>query len=792
MSPEELLTHARWVQGLARALILDASQIDDVVQTTWLEALKRPPQPEINLRAWLGGVLRNVVRQKHRADTRRTLREQKSAKVERLPSTEELVEKADLQKTLVEALMRLEEPHRSTLLLRYMEELSTNEIAARLQVPSSTVRNRVRRALIRLRQDLEFRYGHSDRTFSLSLIPLALPHRSLEATALSSGVTSGFTGAISMIFSSKISLLVFLLLGGGAFLVNLSASTPDAPPNKPQAYVAHLDDPEENSESPEPTLLAQTPIDPKMPEQSNLTRVRHLVSGQVLDVDGKPIPGAKVFVGSYPNPFTGKPDGDRVGIGAAETKDGTIFGKTLETDSLGKYEAEFSTAKTVYVTLLASPGVRPGPMESNQHPTPATDVDFTAKTIPTGNVRLSARDLSTGERLSEFRYVVKKDGRFLMQGKVLRKQVNPGIAALTLEVENSGGQAYRFELDQASLGNPSSSIVLAPGDDIFLEIQAQSGDGVTGTVIDPLGQPVESALVFFGNEIRMRGDEPFKPYDEKRILDGVRTDSSGGFSLRGKGREITVWHPELSPVTAPLDEATSITMSPRGSIRGRLLDDHGKPLAHQKMAIDRNISFQTDEDGRFFVTNIAAGIRGLFVTKKDMFSILVLPGETTELEEFLPLPEVRIDGFSTNGIFEKPLRGVLVGETYPSSFREFHMTDGSGTASRIIPGNYLFLARTGHIARIQVEGTAVETSLGNADLTVHGKPDTRIYVVPHGSNEFIRLMAGRVASQTIPSSGRVMISPLPEGIYDVGIDRLGIFTTVHIKGRGTEVTVGTE
>ena len=43
-------------------------------------------------------------------------------------------------------------------------------------------------------------------------------------------------------------------------------------------------------------------------------------------------------------------------------------------------------------------------------------------------------------------------------------------------------------------------------------------------------------------------------------------------------------------------------------------------------------------------------------------------------------------------------------------------------------------------------------------------------------------MAGRTASQTVPDSGAVRIAPLPEGEYEIGIDREGILGKVAVSG----------
>ena len=61
-----LLKHTGFLRALARSLLQDEGQVDDVVQDTWLAALHRPPAERSGLRWWLGAVARNVARQTRR------------------------------------------------------------------------------------------------------------------------------------------------------------------------------------------------------------------------------------------------------------------------------------------------------------------------------------------------------------------------------------------------------------------------------------------------------------------------------------------------------------------------------------------------------------------------------------------------------------------------------------------------------------------------------------------------------------------------------------------------------
>ncbi|MBM4016627.1 MAG: hypothetical protein FJ293_16920, partial [Planctomycetes bacterium] len=55
-----LLQHAGWARALARRLVQDEAQADDVLQRAWVAALQRAPQQAERARAWLGRVVRNL------------------------------------------------------------------------------------------------------------------------------------------------------------------------------------------------------------------------------------------------------------------------------------------------------------------------------------------------------------------------------------------------------------------------------------------------------------------------------------------------------------------------------------------------------------------------------------------------------------------------------------------------------------------------------------------------------------------------------------------------------------
>ena len=175
----ELLAHAAWVRRVAQALARDADEADELVQETWSAALQRSlPAPQ-DLRAWLGGVVRRVAHLRRRGESRREARERAAARAESVADTHELVARARLQRELVDAVLALEQPYRDTLLLRYFDECSPSEIAARQGASVATVKSRLQRGLAKLRAQLDQRHAGRDGWLGVA-VALALVRRPLE------------------------------------------------------------------------------------------------------------------------------------------------------------------------------------------------------------------------------------------------------------------------------------------------------------------------------------------------------------------------------------------------------------------------------------------------------------------------------------------------------------------------------------------------------------------------------------------------------------------------------------
>src|SRR5215471_6458550 len=187
-TPEELLAHAGWLRRLAVSLVGQQAGAEDLVQETWLAALRHPPERDGPLRPWLGQVLRNLVRMRNRAGV---VRAEKRSEVERIEeeraaatSPEMVLDRFEVERLLARLVAELDEPYRSTVLLRYFEGWSSADIARHQKIPAGTVRWRLKTALDRLRSELDRQTKADRRGWRLALLPLALSAKPAVGEAL--------------------------------------------------------------------------------------------------------------------------------------------------------------------------------------------------------------------------------------------------------------------------------------------------------------------------------------------------------------------------------------------------------------------------------------------------------------------------------------------------------------------------------------------------------------------------------------------------------------------------------
>lgn len=169
---EALLADTRWMRDLARGLLGDATTAEDVVQDAWRSALERRALTDRS-RSTLGGLVRTFARRFRRREARVHARELRSARDGAVPSTDELVERLELQRIVAEELAALHEPLRTALLLRYHAGLDAAEIARRVGIEHAATRKRIERGLEELRGRLDARFRGGREGWCVLLLPLA-------------------------------------------------------------------------------------------------------------------------------------------------------------------------------------------------------------------------------------------------------------------------------------------------------------------------------------------------------------------------------------------------------------------------------------------------------------------------------------------------------------------------------------------------------------------------------------------------------------------------------------------
>ncbi len=256
--PADLLAHRPWVRSLARRLVRTDDAVDDVEQETWMSALRSGPAEPRALRSWLGVVARRFALQRLRGDRRRGARQAAVAIAGDAATSADVVAEADAHAHVVQAVMALDEPYRTTVLLRWFEGLDAAAVAARMGVPVDTVKTRLRRAHGTLRERLEREHGGA--VALLATLPVSAP------------ATVGIGGALAG--AALVAAGIVGVLWGGAWMLSeppaaapalVAAAGPVAPQPAPAGQQA-------------PPAAAGEP----QPEAAKRIEVRDLADGSLV------------------------------------------------------------------------------------------------------------------------------------------------------------------------------------------------------------------------------------------------------------------------------------------------------------------------------------------------------------------------------------------------------------------------------------------------------------------------------------------------------------------------------
>lgn len=597
-SPEELLAQTRWLRALARRLLNDPADAEDVAQEALVAALEHPPALGRPLAPWLARVAANFARRRRRSDRRRREREDESSAPLPLPSPVELVESLSVQQDVVRAVLALEEPYRSTLLLHYFYELAPAEIAARQGIPAATVRQRLKRGRDSLRERLRQRYG-GEGALGAALLSLAeLPVRAASPPGggaaapghLPRPSPGAFPGnrlvkhALVLLAASAVVAVSWLLRPTHLASSGRGRSGAAPAPTVQEVRATALTDPPPGAGRSVAGAGADEGADEALVSTGELcVRVRR-------EKDGQPAAGEVVLVRHVQSPLP-FPD-ERV----ERTDDGGV--------------ARF---------LGLAPGeIRLGLLRRGD--------DYRWLEIEPGRELQAELGIPFGLEVSG--RVVDLHGSGIAGAEIWLSECWQSVRGHVLELSDERGGFHVTDVQPDGLNwlgaraaSWAPSAVRAfeghePGDELEIEIVLdRPGAAVSGVVRDAEGTPVAGATVLLGFQSDAWARGPGGPPHV------VATDGSGAFELAG-----------VPPGTLPLQvraagygacstaveiragaaAAIEIVLRPEATVVGRVLDAAGEPVARARIFSGEKDSFASSSaisaaDGGFRLAGLSGG-----------------------------------------------------------------------------------------------------------------------------------------------------------------------------------------
>ncbi|MCK6445663.1 MAG: sigma-70 family RNA polymerase sigma factor [Planctomycetes bacterium] len=600
---EELLEHADWLRELARRLVRDPDAADELAQRTWLAVLQRPSVELESARRWLAAVMRNFVREDVRAGERRMRREESVARQEALPSTLDVLERASLQRRIADAVLELDEPYRTTILLRFFDRLPPREVARLQRVPVDTVRTRTTRALGMLRARLDREFGDRG-TWSAWVFAWLRPETSLVAPF-----------GVALFVDMKLKLALLLLSVAAALAVwigSRGSSAADehvggAPVDTPSPALAVG---AATGVANAPLNAERTPALASNPAPDSATSVRPAVAaptqrGRVVDDSDRAVADVRVVVSGTELATRTKSDGTfelaasrgklvvdderwttlYSGVGDAPDEAGTKH------DSVVAAAAPNTNPPAIPTTIVVAPRVRFGGR--------VTDVDG----VPLGGARLSI-ELPDGFRTrlasvldrSERRIWTTEsapDGTYAFDDA-------PGIVGAELSASLAGFLPHREALVGPAQGDVWITLV-QPGLDPHL---------VRGRVVDPRGRPVEDARVGFGIDTTESDEDGFFAFqkDDPRSFGARFGVAPTWLAAVKRGYLPARFEPELVGGAPRWPDFVVLRLgeSPL-EIRGRVVDAAHEPLANVRVWVENTTFFGAIDGEPTTMENVLAG-----------------------------------------------------------------------------------------------------------------------------------------------------------------------------------------
>jgi len=287
LDPADWTTHVAFVRRLARSLVADRADADDLEQEAWLAWRRSPPRDEGAARGWLARVVSNLARMGMRSRTRREARERTVAAgaTRHAAAVDESVAQIELHRRVVERVLALDQSHRAVLVLRFFEQRSLGEIAQLLSLPLETVKTRQKRALQRLRDELLGGEGGGRDARRRALVMLAQGTGALVMTSS----TKWAVGTAAAVVIACVAARPWLWPDAATPPLRVAAAdapaaavAEEAPLAPPVAAVRDASPPPEDAApaAPVPTVRRAA--------------IESRIHGDVHDAAGRPLPGRRV------------------------------------------------------------------------------------------------------------------------------------------------------------------------------------------------------------------------------------------------------------------------------------------------------------------------------------------------------------------------------------------------------------------------------------------------------------------------------------------------------------------
>ncbi len=558
LDSRRLLEHIDWVQHLARSLVRDPDQAEDLAQEAYVAALRSPAPAPGAMRAWLATIVRHMAQRLSRRDAHRRHGEHAISRLEAFEEAD-LVEAAQEHERLVHQVLALREPQRSTVLLRYYRSLTPSQIAELRGEPLATVKTRLRRALVELRTRLG---ADGERRLSLFLGLSAGTRRlsgRLELSAPASSASLAWSAGLALVGVAAL----FLFVQPGRSLDLRPAAAPELAHSATDAGLVVPDLRAPRS----PAVGSDAGDAGAAPSAERAAPEVRTLLGRTLDPFGRPVPGVRV---SYFN------EADEDGEQAPSTVSGNDGSFSIDARALSGYLRSTDPAYVGLLDAAVHPAPRAGPVTlvvAERRRLRGRVQDPSGQPIEGATLSLTLafdpRALLDAPSFASFPTTLvtrsAAGGHFDLRDR-------PAQVALTLRVERVGYRPYTASLPRTP--GPALQIVT-------LERLPAVASALRGEVLDPAGRPVSGAWIACLGSTARSDDLGRFQYDpgpgwEQAELFGLHPEhGSGRLELRRADEGL----------------ATLVLDTPSVEILGRVLDAEGRPLERARIWIDEGTPF---------------------------------------------------------------------------------------------------------------------------------------------------------------------------------------------------------